>query len=346
MLDDQNVLKQRDPSGVLDVVADMPQSTLWQPDLRRTDHDNRKIENIVIAGMGGSALAADLLSAILRNWIAIPITVAKGYNLPKFAGPNTLVIASSQSGNTEETIGCYDQAREVGAQLAVLTTGGALMERAEQHDIFTAAIPAGGQPRMATIKHFKALIAILRSFEIIDDTLMRDVETSHDWLVEEVSHWRKEVPVHENYAKQIALETVGKTPVIYGGQLTAPLAYKWKISWNENAKNTAFCNQYPEFNHNEFIGWSSHPIEKPFAVIDLVSSFEMPRILERIELSDRLLSGKRPKAHTVHLAGDTLVAQMLWACILADMASCYTAVLNQVDPEPVELVERFKKELS
>lgn len=291
-------------------------------------------------------MAADLLATILRDWIATPIIIVKGYNLPKFTSANSLVIASSQSGNTEETIGCYDQARAIGAQLAVLTTGGALLERAEHHDILTAVIPTGGQPRMATIKHLKALIAILRHFGLIDDTLMNDVEASHDWLASEVSRWRKEVPVHDNYAKQIALETVGKTPIIYGGQLTAPLAYKWKISWNENAKNTAFYNQYPEFNHNEFIGWASHPVDKPFAVIDLVSSYEQPRILERIALSDRLLSGKRPKAHTVNLAGDTLVAQMLWACILADMASCYTAVLNQVDPEPVELVERFKRELA
>lgn len=346
MLDDLNVLGQRDPSGVLDVAADLPASTAWQPQLVRTEHDSRSIEHVIIAGMGGSALAADILAALLRDWLPIPLVVVKGYQLPAFTNQNSLVIASSQSGNTEETLACFDQAREKGCQLAVLTTGGQLLERAGQHDVFSAIIPSGGQPRMATIKHLKALVAILRQFDLIDDTLTRDIEASHDQLVEAVSHWRRDVPVHDNYAKQLALETAGKTPVIYGGPLTAPVAYKWKISWNENAKNTAFCNQYPEFNHNEFIGWASHPIDKPFAVIDLMSSFENTRIIERMELSDRLLSGKRPKAHAINLAGDTLVAQILWGCILADMASCYTAILNQVDPEPVELVERLKQELS
>lgn len=346
MLDDLNVLGQRDPSGVLDVAADLPASTAWQPQLVRTEHDSRSIEHVIIAGMGGSALAADILAALLRDWLPIPLVVVKGYQLPAFTNQNSLVIASSQSGNTEETIACYEQARSIGSQLAVLTTGGRLMELAEQNDSLSAVIPAGGQPRMATVKHLKALVAILREFELIDDTLTRDIESAHDWLTSEASRWRKEVPTHDNYAKQIALETAGKTPIIYGGPLTAPLAYKWKISWNENAKNTAFYNYYPEFNHNEFIGWASHPVDKPFAVFDLVSSYEQPRIIERMQLSDRLLSGKRPQAHTVQLPGETLVAQLLWACVLADVASCYAAVLNHVDPEPVELVERLKQELS
>jgi glucose/mannose-6-phosphate isomerase len=128
--------------------------------------------------------------------------------------------------------------------------------------------------------------------------------------------------------------------------LTGPAAYKWKISWNENAKNVAFCGVYPEVNHNEFIGWASHPVEKPFAVFDLVSSFEHPRILKRFEISDRLLSGRRPKATPIQLAGDTPLRQLLWACIFADFASIYVAVLNNVDPTPVDLVEKLKKELA
>lgn len=139
---------------------------------------------------------------------------------------------------------------------------------------------------------------------------------------------------------------VGKTPVFYAGTLMAPVAYKWKISWNENAKNVAFWNELPEFNHNEFIGWSSHPVEKPFAIFDLVSRFEHPRILKRFEVSDRLLSGRRPKAHTVELKGQTPLQQMLWADILADFTSIYVAILNGVNPTPVDLVEKLKVELN
>lgn len=346
MLDDTNVLRQRDPSQILEHVSELFKDTQWTPVLENTEHDDREILNVVIAGMGGSALAADILSAVVRSWLGVPIEVIKGYDLPGYAWQNTLVIASSHSGNTEETLSCYQQARDRGCQLAVLTSGGKILSRAREHAVMTAVIPAGGQPRMATIKHLKALLALFESFRLLDSTLSDKVAASHDWLRDESQLWHPAVPVHENYAKQIALQSVGKTPVIYGGPLTAPLAYKWKISWNENAKNIAFCNQFPEMNHNEFIGWSSHPIDKPFVVFDLRSDLEPVRITERMELTDRLLSGKRPKAIVVELAGDTSVAQCLWACILADAASCYTAILNGVNPGPVELVERFKSELS
>ena len=139
---------------------------------------------------------------------------------------------------------------------------------------------------------------------------------------------------------------MGKTPVVYAGSKMSSIGYKWKISFNENAKNVAFCNEVPEFNHNEFIGWTSHPIEKPFAVIDLVSKFEHPQILKRFEVSDRLLSGQRPHAITVNLEGETPLHQMLWGCILGDFVSIYLAILNGVDPTPVPAVEKLKVELA
>ena len=107
----------------------------------------------------------------------------------------------------------------------------------------------------------------------------------------------------------------------------------------------AFNNQYPEFNHNEFMGWASHPVEKPFAVFDLISKLEHPQILKRFKMSDKLLSGKRPKAQVVKLRGETLLQQLLWGCILADFASIYAAILNGVNPTPVDLIEKLKKEL-
>ena len=125
----------------------------------------------------------------------------------------------------------------------------------------------------------------------------------------------------------------------------SPVAYKWKISWNENSKNVSFYNEYPEFNHNEFLGWSSHPIEKLFAVFNLRSSFDDPRIQKRFEVSDRLLSGKRPAARNIELQGVSPLEQMLWGSILADFASIYLAILNNVNPTPVELIEKLKVEL-
>ena len=227
-----------------------------------------------------------------------------------------------------------------------MSTGGELIKRANNDNITYAQIPAGTQPRMSTVYHLRGLLKLLQYFWVIDGDLYNQVADSADWLEGEISHWTPAVPEKNNLAKQIAKMTIGKTLVIFGGELTWPLAYKWKISWNESAKNLAFSNQYPEFNHNEFIGWSSHPVEKPFTVFDIRSNLERARIRERMELSDRLLSGKRPKAHVLELQGRTLMQQLLWGLVLADAASIYTAILNGVNPGPVHLIEKLKAELS
>jgi glucose/mannose-6-phosphate isomerase len=196
------------------------------------------------------------------------------------------------------------------------------------------------------IYNLRALLAVLIEYKLINAKLYDEIAGSQDWLEKEVDNWVKEMPIERNYAKQLALIAVGKTPVFYGGSLSSPVAYKWKISWNENAKNVAFWNRYPEFNHNEFLGWTSHPIEKPFVIFDLVSDKEYPRILQRFELSDKLLSGRRPKAQVIHLAGDSIIKQLLWGCVLADFVSIYVAIMNNVDPTQVDLIEKFKKELA
>lgn len=345
MLDDNNVLKQRDPSGALTVAAMQHQQARFSVHVENPEHDGREITNVVVAGMGGSALAALLAKTWLKSEMTIPFEVVRGYELPQYVDYNTLVIASSYSGNTEETLGCLEQARQKNAQVATIASGGLLQDEAAKHQMAHVVLPGGIQPRMAQIYGLRALVALLGHFSIINFDRFAEIADVADWLKEEIEHWTPEVTTDKNLAKQLALLSVGKTPVIYAGSLMAPVAYKWKISWNENAKNVAFWDEYPEFNHNEFIGWSSHPVDKPFAVFDLKSRFEHPRILERFEISDRLLSGKRPKAIPVELKGDTVIAQMLWACVLADFTSIYVAILNGVDPVPVALIEKLKAEL-
>jgi len=345
MLDDNNVLKQRDPSGALDVAARQYEQALFSPEVLNPDHDERAIENVVITGMGGSTLAALLLKTLKKDKSTVPIEVVRGYSLPAYVGERTLVIASSYSGNTEETVSALNQAANAGAQIGIITSGGKLADYANQNDICHILLPTGFQPRMATICGLVALLTIFQHFEVPGLDGADEIRNAGDFLREASASWAKEVTVDKNYAKQLALLSVGKTPVFYGGELTAPLAYKWKISWNENAKNIAFWNEYPEFNHNEFMGWTSHPVEKPFVVFDLVSNFEHPQVLKRFTISDKLLSGRRPKANTVNLAGDSLTLQLLWGCILADFTSIYVAILNGVDPTPVELIEKLKAEL-
>lgn len=346
MLDDNNVLKQRDPSGALDIAVQQYEQALFSPDVLSPAHDERAIENIVITGMGGSTLAALLLKTLKKQQSTVPIEIVRGYSLPSYAKENTLVIASSSSGNTEETLSALSEALRMGAQVGVTTSGGKLAEIAKEKDICHVMLPSGYQPRMTVIHSLIALMTLLQHFAIAGMDGIDEIKEASDFLRAASSAWAKEVTVDKNYAKQLALLAVGKTLVFYGGEWTAPLAYKWKISWNENAKNVAFWNEYPEFNHNEFMGWTSHPVEKPFAVFDLISNFEHPQILKRFAISDRLLSGRRPKANVVELEGATLMAQLLWGCILADFVSIYVAILNGVDPTPVGLIEKLKAELA
>jgi glucose/mannose-6-phosphate isomerase len=345
VLDNANTLNQRDPEGALKVSVLQYEQARFEPVIEDKDNDGRPITAIVFTGMGGSALAALVANVWLRDTLKIPFEVIRGYDLPAYVDPNTLVIADSYSGNTEETLSTLDQAEKIGAQIGVITSGGKLLDIAADKTIARIQLPGHVQPRMTVIYNLKALIALLENFGVLKPGNLNEIAGLSGWLESESAHWAPDIPTDQNYAKQLAEEAVGKTPIFYGGALTAPLAYKWKISWNENAKNVAFWNEYPEFNHNEFIGWTSHPVEKPFAVFDLVSNLEHPQILKRFELSDRLLSGKRPKATSIQLAGETAIAQLLWGAILADFTSIYVAILNGVDPTPVDLVEKLKKEL-
>jgi glucose/mannose-6-phosphate isomerase len=346
MLDDLNVIGQRDPHGALQVAAQQHEQTRFDATVRNGENDQRTITHIVVSGMGGSALAALIVKSWLKNHLTIPFEIIRTYSLPHYVDENTLVIASSYSGNTEETLSGLNEANVRGAQSAVIAAGGELIALAEANDIAHVQLPGDLQPRMAVINNLRALVSLLVHFNVADSSVFQDIENTAEWLEAETAQWGREVTTDKNYAKQLALLAVGKTPVFYAGNLMAPVAYKWKISWNENAKNVAFWNELPEFNHNEFMGWTSHPIEKPFAVFDLVSDLEHPQILKRFEVSDRLLSGQRPKSTVVNLAGETVIAQMLWASILADFVSIYVAILNGVDPTPVPLIEKLKKELA
>src|SRR5664279_5408066 len=264
MLDDANVLRTRDPEDALGVAADQFAQAKLPMQVVHGDHDSRPITRVVVAGMGGSALAALLLKTWLKNELQVSLEVVRTYDLPEYVDFNTLVIASSYSGNTEETLSALVDATKRTAQVAIVTSGGGLQTQADEREISSVIMPAHLQPRMAVIYNLRALVALLAHFGVVSYDHFGEIADLSQWLQDESSAWAGDATTATNYAKQLALLAVGKTPVFYGGALTAPVAYKWKISWNENAKNMAFCNEYPEFNHNEFLGWTSHPIEKPF----------------------------------------------------------------------------------
>ncbi len=348
MLDDINYIKQFDVSDALGDAAAQFGQVKFGAEIVNSEMicDVTGIDNIVISSIGGSALSARFAKSWLKNDISLPFEIVRTYDAPAYVNEKTLVIANSYSGNTEETISFLQQTSSRGAKIAVTAVGGKLIDTARENNYPYIVVPSSNQPRMAVISQLCSVVKVLVGFGLIGAEKLQEIADTADWLAGESSNWAIDKPIRENLAKKIAMRSAGKTAIFYGGNITAPVAYKWKISWNENAKNTAFWNELPESNHNEFIGWTSHPIEKPFAVFDFISSLENPQILKRFEVTDRLLGGLRPNSMTINLAGTTEIQQLLWGIILADFAGIYLAVLNGIDPTPVELVAKLKSELS
>lgn len=343
MLDDLKYIHDKDAADALGIAAKQPDQLLH--DFAVSDWAPRKrYDNIVYAGMGGSALAA-LLSTAWPGY-NVPFEICRNYDIPAYVNDKTLFIAGSYSGNTEETLSALAAAERAGADIVVIAAGGELQHIAEQKKYHFVQLPPAAQPRYAVFYNLKAIVQLLsHAGMFIDATTEQELVTTAGFLRNAIRTLLPEVPTTQNPAKQLAHELIGKSVVVYAGPFLAPAAYKWKISINENAKNVAWMGVYPEFNHNEFIGWSSHPTHKPYAVIDLLSSFEHPRIQKRFELSGKLLSGKRPEAHSVPAQGSTHLEQLLWTVLMGDFTSLYLGLLNGLNPAPVELVEKFKKQL-
>lgn len=344
LLDNLNTIKQRDPFDALGVAAEEWQQLQFDLTVQNVPAEHGAYTNVIVTGMGGSALAANLA----RDWLDLPVPfeVVKGYKLPAYIGASTLVIASSYSGNTEETLSAMEQAVQAGAEVAIIASGGKLLEAAQGANRPFVQLPADFQPRMGVLANLNALLNLLVVHGLAEQSVVDELKGNAEWLQAQTGQWLQSVESSQNPAKQLAWACAGKSPVIYAGSQFRGVAYKWKISFNENAKNVAWWNELPEFNHNEFIGWSSHPVEKPYAVIDLRSSFDHPQVQKRFEISDRLLSGQRPKSTEIELQGDTVLKQMLWGSVLADFVSIYLAILNGVDPTKVDLIEKLKGELA
>ena len=337
MLDDLNYISRTDKVDALEIAGSEPEQLTYTFD---TKVGYQGIENVVYAAMGGSALAASLS----QTWpgYKIPFEIVRGYNLPKYVSSKTLCIIASNSGNTEETLSALAEAEAMQAKIVIISGGGKLLEIAKAKDYPVAILPDAKQPRYAVFYNLKALVDIGKQVNIFSQSDFSLLSSAVPFLREKIKDWTAIVPVRDNLAKQIALDCLGRSVVIYAGPLLAPAAYKWKISFNENAKHVAWCGFYSEFNHNEFIGWSQQPVDKPYCIIDLRSNLEHPRIQKRFILSARLLSGKRPEPIVVDVLGDNIVEQMLYAVLLGDFTTLYTAIASGIDPAPVDLVEKFK----
>jgi glucose/mannose-6-phosphate isomerase len=289
-----------------------------------------------VCGMGGSAIGGDLAAAALSDMLTKPFEVCRGYELPSWAPAGSAVLCSSYSGDTEETLACYAAAEALGAQRLVATTGGELADAARRDGVPVIGLPAGLQPR-AAVGYMFCVSAELAALALAGPRIHTEVDAAAAHLTE-----RREAL--ESKAAELAAEIGDATAVVYGSDLTAPVAYRWKTEINENAKLPAFSNVLPEADHNELEGWSGAP-EGAFAAIFLEDRDQHPRERRRFELTAKAIDSRAAAVIRLETEGETRTERLLDAVMLGDFLSVELARARGVDPMPVESIERFKSEL-
>lgn len=302
---------------------------------------------VVVAGMGGSGIAGDVAALAATRQGRAPVVPAKGYRLPGWVGPGTLVVAVSHSGNTEETRACVDQAVAAGADLYGVTSGGALAERFAAEGVPTTTIAGGGQPRASLPSLATPVLVALERAGVLDGVTehLRSV-SAHVAALTEL--WAHEVPTALNEVKQAALALDGRVPSFYGGQGEAALvALRAKCQVNENSKRPAFWHEYPELDHNEVVGWEGLPdVGARFGLVELRTDDEHPQIRRRFEAT-RAIIGDHLGAHVSHqLTGAHWLERFAGGVLFVDLLSVHLGLLEGADPTPVHAIEDLKRRIA
>ncbi|MBO9531530.1 MAG: bifunctional phosphoglucose/phosphomannose isomerase [Solirubrobacteraceae bacterium] len=299
---------------------------------------------LVIAGMGGSGVGGALALAAIGDEASLPMSIAQGYELPTWTTPDTTVLCSSYSGDTEETLACYEAAGAVGARRVVATTGGELGQLARRDGVPVIPIAGGLQPRAALGYVFTAAIEVAGLAGVAPRrTTELDVAAAH--LEELAREWGPAGP-DDSEPKQLARQLHGSIPLIYGTGPTRPVAYRWKCQFNENAKLHAFDHYLPELDHNELMGWERAADSGQFAAIFLEDDDLHPRIARRIEVTRDLIASQAATTVVVPSRSGSRVERLLALTLLGDLTSIYLAALRSVDPSPIAGIDALKRALA
>ena len=343
-----------DPKGMIEHVVNLPQTCADAWDLATRTLPQLKLpaafreaRQIVIVGMGGSAIGGDLLVGLVAHECPTPVIVHRGYDLPAFvSGPDTLVVGVSHSGNTEEMLNAIHQAHERGTQMLALTTGGELARLCDDWGAPVLRFSYPSQPRAALGFTFVPLLTLLCHLGLVPDKTQEVNEA-----VQVMREWQAEIgpqsPLAKNPAKRLAGQLAERMPVVYGSGLMEPVARRWKTQLNENAKVWSFFEGLPELNHNAVVGYEiSERIREWAAVVFLRSRYDSPRIQARWRVTRELLLREGVGNDQFAARGEGRLAQMLSLIHFGDLVSVYLAFLNQVDPTPVAPIAYLKEQLS
>ncbi len=346
-LDDPVALAAGDPSGMLRAVLDLGAHCRegYAAGSAFRGLSAEGVTAVAVCGMGGSGISGDIVRALYRERLGIPVTVAKGPVLPMFCGRDTLVVVSSYSGNTAETLACFDEALARGCRLVAVGSGGSLAERAQENGVPVVAVPPGFQPRTAIGYLVFGTLGALEAAGVIPP-LGGEVESAAaelDALAGEIGPDR---PVPENEAKQLALAIGDRFPVVWGADgLGAVAAIRWKTELNENAKVPAFAAALPELDHNEVVGWSAGTGER-FVLVTLRHDGEHPDVAARFPISVEVAESSGMLHREVRARGTTPPVALMSLVMLGSATSVYLAALRGVDPTPIDAIHRIKSALA
>jgi glucose/mannose-6-phosphate isomerase len=342
-------LKQVDRQNMYQKIVDFPKQVLAGIEIgQQADISNltgHGFANIILAGMGGSAIGGDLIRTYLRGELAIPFEIYRGYGLPSYVEAYSLVVCSSYSGGTEETLSAFKVALDRNCHILAITTGGELAILAHQNGASCVSAPGGLPPRAALGYSFAPLLTIFGRLGLCRN-YSEQLKTAAAFLEQRGRDFQFESP--DNMAIGIAQKLVGKTAVVYAGpDLLDTAAVRFKGQICENAKHLAFSNIFPEFNHNELVGWQlpKETIEK-CAVIILRDSDDHPQITKRMDIISELLEKKGVEIITVKSTGEGRLTRLLSVIQVADYVSYYLALLNAIDPTPIEVIDFLKRKLT
>jgi glucose/mannose-6-phosphate isomerase len=348
-LDDPASIARFDGEGMLALLRDLPDQCRRAWAGARTaglPAGYRAVDNVVVLGMGGSAIAADLLRPIVSGYGRAPIYVHRGYDLPPYVDRSTLLIASSHSGDTEEVLSAFGQGLRCPARKLAITTGGRLLEMAESLGIPTIRFESRSPPRAAIGYSLMSLLAVLEMAGIVPgvgDT----VEDALDTLTATQATLSPEVPALDNPAKQLAHRMHDRLPVVYGAGALAEVAHRWKTQMNENAKTWCFHEALPEANHNALVAYCLPARVAGSAFVVLLGADAMPeRIRLRYEFVRSVLAEAGVASADVPVPGRTPLSQILNGVLFGDYVSCYLALLNEVSPSHIGPIDRLKDFLS
>ena len=335
-----------DPSGQLGDVLAIPEhlrDALWRAE-SAIMQDWDASAGLVVAGMGGSAIGGALARAALGDHATRPIFVTRAYGLPPWTTPDTMVLCASYSGNTEETLACYESAGALGARRTVVTTGGRLAEMARADGVPVIPMPGGFQPR-AAVAYLTVAALEVAALCGAGPRLTSEIDVAASHTEQLVAEWGPDAP-EDSLAKEIARSLLGTTPVIVGAGLTNPVAYRWKSQINENAKQPCFSSELPELDHNELAGWEGAQDVGRFSAVFLDDSDAHPRVKARMELTERMIAPNAAASFRLETRGQTSIERVISLVLLGDLVSIYLAALRGVDPGPVKALDQLKSALA